>query len=172
MKFLCPEVPLYLYRSTIRPCMEYCCHVWAGAPSCCLELLYKLQNRICRTDGLPLAASLDSLAHCQNVASLNLFYRHYFGRCSSELAQLVPLRYSRGRSTCYSDRLHEFSVTIPGCYKVVYVNSYFLSQLDSGILWNSMKCSLWNSIECFPLTYDINGLKSRIRKHLLNADSF
>ena len=30
MKFLSPEVALYLYKSTIRPCMEYCCHVWAG----------------------------------------------------------------------------------------------------------------------------------------------
>ena len=39
MKFLSPEVALYLYKSTIHPCMEYCCHVWAGAPSCYLELL-------------------------------------------------------------------------------------------------------------------------------------
>ena len=45
MKFVSPEVALYLYKSTIRPCMEYCCHVWAGAPSCYLELLVKLQNR-------------------------------------------------------------------------------------------------------------------------------
>ena len=34
MKFLSPEVALYLYKSIIHPCMEYCCHVWAGAPSC------------------------------------------------------------------------------------------------------------------------------------------
>ena len=34
MKFLSPEVALYLYKSTIQSCMEYCCHVWAGAPSC------------------------------------------------------------------------------------------------------------------------------------------
>ena len=27
MKFLSPEVALYLYKSTIHPCMEYCCHV-------------------------------------------------------------------------------------------------------------------------------------------------
>ena len=27
MKFLCPEVALYLYKSTIHPCMEYCVHV-------------------------------------------------------------------------------------------------------------------------------------------------
>ena len=39
MKFLSPEVVLYLYKSTIRPCMEYFCHVWAG-----LELLDKLQK--------------------------------------------------------------------------------------------------------------------------------
>ena len=26
MKFLSPEVALYLYKSTICPCMEYCCH--------------------------------------------------------------------------------------------------------------------------------------------------
>ena len=32
MTFLSPEVALYLYKSTIRPCMEYCCHVWADAP--------------------------------------------------------------------------------------------------------------------------------------------
>ena len=33
MKFLSPEVVLYLYKSTIRPCMEYCCHLWAGVTS-------------------------------------------------------------------------------------------------------------------------------------------
>ena len=31
MKFLCTKVALYLYESTICPCMECCCHVWAGA---------------------------------------------------------------------------------------------------------------------------------------------
>ena len=44
MKLLSPEVALYLYKSIICPCMEYCCHVWAGAPSCYLELLDKLQK--------------------------------------------------------------------------------------------------------------------------------
>ena len=40
---------------------------------------------------------LEPLARRRNVASLGLLYRYYFGRCSSELAQLVPLSYSRGR---------------------------------------------------------------------------
>ena len=63
MNFLSPEVALYLYKSTIRPCMEYCCHVWPGAPSCYLELLDKLQKRICWTVGPSLAASFEPLAH-------------------------------------------------------------------------------------------------------------
>ena len=98
MKLLSPEVVLYLYKSTIRPCMEYCYHVWTDPPSCYLELLDKLQTRICRTIGPSLAACLKSLAHCRNVATFSIFYRYYFGRCSSELAELVPLLYSQGRS--------------------------------------------------------------------------
>ena len=61
MKFLSSKVALYLYKSTIRPCMEYCCHVWAGAPSCYLELLDKLQKRICRILVLHLLLLLNPL---------------------------------------------------------------------------------------------------------------
>ena len=163
MRFLSPEVALYLYKSTIRPCMEYCCHVWASAPSCYLDLLDKLQKRICRIVGPSLAASLEPLVHRQNVASLSLFYRYYFGRCSSKLAQLVPLPFFRGRSTCYSGGLQDFSVTIPRCYKDVYVNSFFPRTAK---LWNSLP------IECFPLTYDLSGFKSRINRDLLTVGSF
>ena len=93
MKFLSPEVALCL-KSTIRPCMEYCCHVWAGGPSCYVELLDKLQKQICRIVGPSLTDSLEPLAHRENVASLSLFYRYHFERCSSELGQLVPLPFS------------------------------------------------------------------------------
>ena len=86
MKSLPPEVILYLYKSAIHPSMEYCCHVWAGAPNCYLELWDKLQKWICRTVGPSLAASLEPFTHHQNGASLSLFYSYFF-----ELAQLVPL---------------------------------------------------------------------------------
>ena len=76
MEFLSSEVPLYLCKSTIRPCVEYCCYIWAGAPSCFLELLDKLQKRICRTNSPSCAACLEPLAHRRNVASLSLFYRY------------------------------------------------------------------------------------------------
>ena len=116
--------------------------VWASAPSRYLELLDKLQNRKCRTTGPSVAASLEPLAHHQSVASLSLFYRYYVGRCSFELAELVPLPFFRGRSTRYSDKLHDFSVTIAICYKNVYVSSFFHRTTRP---WNSLP------IEYFPM---------------------
>ena len=66
--------------------------------------------------------------------------------------------YSLGRSTRCSDRLQDFSVTIPRCCKDVYVNSFFTR---TARLWNSLPT------ECFPLTYDLIGFKSRINRYLL-----
>ena len=59
MTFLSPEVDLYIYKSTIHPCIEYCRHIWAGAPSCYLELLGKLQKQICWTAVLHLLPLLN-----------------------------------------------------------------------------------------------------------------
>ena len=67
------------------------------SPSCCLEMLDKFQKRLCMTVGPSFIASLEPLSHCRNVASLILFYRYFFGRCLSEVAELVPLPYSRGK---------------------------------------------------------------------------
>ena len=73
MKFLSPEVALYLYKSTILPCMEYCCHVLAGAPSCYLELLDRLIKPICRSVGPSLAASLELLNQLLKYGQLDSF---------------------------------------------------------------------------------------------------
>ena len=73
-------------------------------------MLDKLQKWICRTAGPSFAASLELLDHCYNVASLSLFFGYYSDRCPSELDQLVPPPFSQGRSTPYSDGLHDFSV--------------------------------------------------------------
>ena len=72
LKFISPEAALHLYKSTIRLFMEYCCHVWAGAPSCYSELLDKLQKRICRAVGPSLVVSLEPLAHRPHVVRLRI----------------------------------------------------------------------------------------------------
>ena len=46
-------------------------NVWVAAGSCYLELLQKLQKRICRTLGSSLAVCLEPFAHRRNVANLS-----------------------------------------------------------------------------------------------------
>ena len=80
------------------------------------------------------------------------------------LTMQLPINHNHVKcesSARYSDRLHDFSVTIPRCYKDVYVNSFFPC---TARLWNSLP------IECFPSTYNLNGIKSRINRHLLTVD--
>ena len=76
---------------------------------------------------------------------------------------MVPVPYSRGRLICYSDRFHDFFVTVPRFYKDVYVNSFFLR---TARLRNSVP------IECFSLTYDLNGFKPGNHRHLFSVGSF
>ena len=82
-------------------------------------------------------------------------YRYYFDKCSSELTHLIPLPFSRGWSTCYSNRLHDCLVTVSRCCKDVCVNIFF-PRTDRLRPWNFLP------IECLPLTYDVNDFKSRI----------
>ena len=112
---------------------------------------------MCRTVCPSLAASLEPLAHRLNVASLYFFCRYYIGRCSFELA-IVD-----GGLLVILIVLHDFFVTIRRCYKDVYVNSFFPG---TARLWNSLP------MECFPLTYALNGFKFRISRHLLTVGSF
>ena len=62
----------------------------------------------------------------------------------------------------YSDRLHDFSVTFPGCYKDVYVNSVFHCIVGFS---NSLLT------ECFPLMYDLTDFTSK-GTSVLSLDSF
>ena len=135
MKFLSPEIALYLDKSTILPCIEYCCHVWAVAPSCYLEFLDKLQKRICRIVGSSPAASLEPLTnlmnpHYRNVVSLSL----YFGRCSSGLAQLVHFLFlERGLLVILIDCMI-FLSSFLDVTRMSMSTVSFLARLNSGIL--------------------------------------
>ena len=102
----------------------------AGAPSSCyLELLYDLQKRYAGLTVLYLLdTSLKPLVHRRNVASLGLFYRYSFGRCSSELLT------QPGPVTCYSDTLHDFLSLPPDVTRMSMSTVSFLDHLDSGII--------------------------------------
>ena len=151
--YLSSECVLYLYKSLIRPCMEYCCHIWAGASSDVLALLDKVQRRICNNIGPSLSAKLQPLSLRRDVASLCLFYKFYHGRCSNELKSLVPKNKAHSRLTRLSSNSHPFSVSVPFCHKRCYSRSFFPRTSN---LWNSLPSS------CFPSSYDLQSFKSSV----------
>ena len=123
--FLSPESILYLYKATIRPCMEYCCHIWVGASNSCLRLLDQIQRRIINLIGPNLSPKLQSLSHRRNVASLSLFYKYFNGSCSDELKSLPPAIKTFNRVTRYSTNAHHLTVQLPSSNKLFYSSSFF-----------------------------------------------
>ena len=88
--------------NVIYPRMEYCCRVWAGAPSCYLKMLDKLQKSRCRWNFWSFTSYLSwtpgSSCKCSQIITLVDVHLNWLNWCA-----------------CYSDRLHDFSVIIPGC---------------------------------------------------------
>ena len=129
-----PGVALYLYKFIIRSCMEYCyhCHIWAGAPSSYLELLGKQQKQIYRTVGY-----VGPLVHRRNGANLSLFYTYYFGNWLNCFHFFIV---DGGLLVVLIDCMILMSPFL--CYEDVYVNSFFLAELDSEMfcLWDAF---LW-----------------------------
>ena len=86
------------------------------------------------------------------ITNLGLFYRSYFDKYSSQLRKLVPFPNSR-----------IFCVRSYDC-KDIYL--FYSLYLHTAIIWNSLPA------ECFPLTLDLNGFTSRVKRHLLSLGSF
>src|ERR1700755_2534175 len=71
--FFTPPQLLALYRSVVRPCMEYASHIWCGSTH--TALLEKVEYRAFRLINSP--ALTISLSASRNVASLSLYFRYY-----------------------------------------------------------------------------------------------
>ena len=77
-RFFTPTQLLTLYKAQIRPCLEYCSHLWRGASKHSLNTLDAIQRRAIRLLGDPASTdTLDPLAHRRSVSALSLFYRYY-----------------------------------------------------------------------------------------------
>ena len=96
-------ISVYLYKSTIQSCMGYCCHGWAGAPKYYLDIL-GCRNDFIRLLVLHFQFFLERMAHRCDMANLSLFYRYYFGKCFSELDELVPFPLTYSQTTTFSER--------------------------------------------------------------------
>ena len=158
--YLQPQSVLYLYKSTVRPLMEYCCHLWAGAPRTHLSILDRVERRVKNLVGQKLCDELQPLSVRRDVASLSLFYRYYFGRCSSALSECVPKpkvfsRYSRRASptTCYHVEI-ERNRTQSRSSSFFVRTSHLRDRLP---------------VSCFPDQYNIGSFKRSVNRFLMSC---
>ena len=147
---------LSIYKSQIRPFLEYCSHVWGGAPKSTLCLLDKVQSKAVRLINNPnLTKSLQPLSHRGLVGDLSIFYRYFNGHCSQEIRDIIPVPLMRFRTTRSSTHSHPFQVSLP--------NPRTLSHKSSFI---PRTCNLWNVLpsSCFPESYNLPSFKSNVNK--------
>ena len=72
--YFSPSQLLTVYKSQIRPSLEYCSHFWGGAPKS-RHLLNRVQSKAIHLINNPnLTNSLQSLSHCRLIADLSIFY--------------------------------------------------------------------------------------------------
>ena len=110
------KVVLYHSKSAIRPCLKYCCRVWVDGLSYYLDILDKLQDSSCNDSQV-------CKTHPAMISSLSLLFK---------LTDLVPLPYSSGRSTRYSNSL--FLSQFLDVIRIYMSTVSFLAQLDSVIM--------------------------------------
>ena len=157
-KYFSSSQLLLLYKAQISPTLEYCCHIWGGAPSTHLSLLDRIQRKAVRLISDPsLTSSMQPLSLRRDVASLALFYRYYHGKCSTELANIVPVPITYSRSTRLASCSHPYQVSTPRCRTLSHSSSFFPRTAK---LWNSLPLST------FPLSYNLNSFKIRVCKYL------
>ena len=147
---------LFIYKSQIRPSLEYCSHVWGGAPKSTLCLLDKVQSKAIRLINNPnLTKSLQPLSHRRLVGDLSIFYRYFNGHCSQESGDIVLVPLRRVRTTRSSTHSHPFHFSLP--------NPRTLSHKSSFI---PRTCNLWNVLpsSCSPESYNLPSFKSKLSK--------
>ncbi len=72
-KYFTPHQLFILYKAQVRPIMEYCSHVWGGAPVSVLGILDRLQTKAVRLIGDPkLTGDLPGLEHRCAAAALSV----------------------------------------------------------------------------------------------------
>ena len=145
-----------LYTGFIRPCLEYCSHIWGSSPY--TSLLDRIESKAIRLIGDPsLTSTLDPLSLRRKVASLSLFYRYYFGHCSDELATCIPPPMAWPRSTRQATFAHNYCVELSNARINRFSDGFFPS---TSHLWNSLPSSV------FPASFNLPSFKRQVYHHL------
>jgi hypothetical protein len=146
---------LQLYKSLIRPHLEYCSHLLDSASKGSLLLIEKLQSRAMRILGCsdPVKENILPMSHRRNVGCLSLLYRYFHGHCSRELLGLVPTLQHLGPSTRFAGVSHSFCLSVPRSRTEHHKKSFFPRTIR---LWNSLPSS------AFPVDYNLVQFKKNV----------
>ena len=151
-KYFSSDQLFKLYIGLIRPCLEYCSHIWGGSSSA--SVLDRIESKAIRLiNDRNLTDPLDPLPLRRKVASLSLFYRYYFGHCSSELYDRVPQPLPRPRCTRQAVASHRYSVELCNPRIERYSNCFFPT---TSRLWNSLPADV------FPDSYNLSAFKRQV----------
>ena len=155
--YLTQKSVLYLYKTQIRPILEYCSHLWSKSAVSGTTLLDRIQKRVCNLIGPQLSQKLEPLSHRRDVSSLSLFYRYQNGLCSSQLHRAVPPLKQHRRQLRSTDSSHKLTLEVPRCRTTHYQTSFFP---QTSTLWNSLPAGV------FPDTINLTKFKSAVNRVL------
>ena len=148
---------LCFYKSTIRPGMEYCCHVWSGDPNCFLDILQSnLQKR--EFYSLKNSGSSSKCGHSKLVKYLEIFYLNWL----NWLFFLILVE----KSPYYSE--WPFLDVI----RIIMWMFSFLVQLDFGIICLEKKIfffDLWANLQLVIDTCYLRGFFNQLPSMLFFA---
>ena len=147
---------LTLYKSQVRPIVEYCSHIWGGSPPSVLKLIDRIQRKAIKLiNNESLTKKLQTLSHRRSVSSLCLFYKYYNNKSSAELQSCVPPPMVFRCNTRLSSSSHKHCVEIPKAKTDTFASSFF-----------PRTAKLRNTLpkEVFPENYNLQLFKCRINK--------
>ena len=140
--------------------MEYNSHLWARASKCALDFADRMQSRALKLIGDDrVVSSITSLGHRRNVSCIVLFYKYYFGKCSSGLSELIPPPQVFTRNTRLSERSHAFTVATMSHSTTHYRENSLFTR--TARFWNDLPTNI------FPESFNISVFKARVNQHFL-----
>ena len=114
--YLSPSQLLTIYKSQIRPSLEYSSHVWAVLLS--LLSIFSIKSNLkqsisSKIQTSPHLYSLSPIAARRLVADLSSFYRYFHGHCSLEVKNIIRDPVKRVGTTRSSTQSRPFQITLP-----------------------------------------------------------
>ena len=157
MEYLTSSALLYLYKSQIRPKMEYCCHIWADVAKTTLSIMDRVQRRLRLLVGVDLYGKIQPRSlrtwRCKSCLVLSLLSWPVFWRTPPYFPPLNTVERTTHSSLTILVNHPHYNIITPRVNR----NAHLVLSPD---LWNSLP------LECFPEGCDLDAFKKRVNIYL------